>query len=423
MKILNIVCHLGGGIGTTLKNFFESDAKNEHIVACLNPYDSRSETLHNIETIYDLKNDYNLLNYYVEKSEIVILHWYNHPTYYDLLLNNSLPDCRLIVWGVANNLYAPYSIPENIVNMCDRFILSSKASYQAEDYIKLSVKQKEKFGYIWCSADMLKYQSTVKQEHDTFNIGYAGTIDFNSKLHPDFVEVCSQINIPNVKFIICSSGPDLEKVKEQARQKGLQDRFIFTGRVEDLSEPLSQMNVFLYLLYEKHYGTSEQVVGEAMSCGCIPVVLDNLPEKCIVIDNVNGIVSNIKSVSKRIEELYGDKELQNKLSANAKTSAKELYDTQIMLDKWNEEFHNIMKIEKSKKHWTFSGAEIFKASLGDCRKVFDRNDRQAIKELFKSNKQWFSVTKASIFHYNDYYPNDSLLQEWKAIAEEILQEE
>jgi len=51
MKILNIVCHLGGGIGTTLKNFFESDAKNEHIVACLNPYDSRSETLHNIENI------------------------------------------------------------------------------------------------------------------------------------------------------------------------------------------------------------------------------------------------------------------------------------------------------------------------------------------------------------------------------------
>ena len=422
MKILNAVVHLGGGIGTTLKNFFDMDRSNTHTIACLNPYDERSMTITNHKIYYDLKNNYNQLNSLVESADVVILHWYNHPAYYDLLLNNGLPKCRLIIWALANNLHAPYSTPKKLIEMSDKFILSSEASYESEDYKNLSKEQKDKFDCIWCSADMSKYYKSPRIKHDTFNIGYAGTIDFNSKLHPEFVSICKKINdrIENVHFIVCSSGPHLEKLKQQIEIKGLSDKFEFTGRVDDLRPHLSRMDVFLYTLYDNHYGTSEQMLGEAMCSGAIPVVLDNSPEKQIVKNNINGIVSTVEDIPSRIFDLYNDRYKLEELSTNAKESANKLYDTKVMISKWNVVIQSSLFFPKKERKWTMNGSDIFKESIGSLRTVFDENNEKKIIELFKSNNQWVSISKGSIIQYALAYPEDEQLQKWKTIAERIL---
>lgn len=417
MKVLNIVVHLGGGIGTTLKNFFESDKENEHVVACLNPYDERSEKVSN-EIYYNLKDDYDKLNKLIEDSYVVILHWYNNPLYYDMLINNTLSPCRLIIWALANNLHAPYSMPEKLVDMSDRFIVSSPVSYESDEYKNLTDEQKDKFNFIWCSANMNKFQQAIREKHDTFNIGYAGTIDFNSKLHPDFVDTCSKIaqTVPNVKFIMCSSGPDLDKVKEQVKRYQIEDKFEFTGRVEDLSTQLSRMDIFLYMLYEKHYGTSEQVLGEAMSCGAVPVVLDNLPEYFIVEDNKSGIITVKENVHIEIKKLYDNRDVLNTLSINAKKRAFELYDTKVMINKWKEEFDKIVFTPKRQHRWKFTGYDIFMESLGETRKVFDRDNKEELKELFNSNRQWHSISKGSVIQYSHCYPEDERLKKLKELV-------
>lgn len=422
MKILNAVVHLGGGIGTTLKNFFEMDRSNTHTIACLNPYDERSMTITNHKIYYDLKNNYNQLNSLVESADVVILHWYNHPAYYDLLIQNGLPKCKLVVWALANNLHAPYCTPKKLIDISDKFILSSKASYEADDYKNLSKEQKDKFDYIWCSADMSTYYESPRIKHDTFNIGYAGTIDFNSKLHPEFVNICKEISkkIPNVHFIICSSGPHLERLKQEVEIKGLTDKFEFTGRVNDLIPHLSRMDVFLYTLYENHYGTSEQMLGEAMCSGAVPVVLNNLPEKQIVHNNVNGIVSTIENIPSEIFNLYDDYRKLQELSINAKEFANDLYSTSTMISEWDKLLQFTIFLPKKERKWNMNGSDIFKESLGNLRKVFDENKEEDIIKLFKSNNQWTSISKGSIIQYALAYPEDEQLQKWKSIAERIL---
>lgn len=414
MKICHIVAHLGGGIGAVIKNLILNDG-NEHLILSLNPDEVRAVKIAN--TFDNLKNDYPLLNAMVMQSDIVILHWVNNVLLYDLLIRNGLPECRLLIWAHANNLYSPYVIPPKLIDICDRFILTSGVTYESLYFEELTREQKDKFDIIWSVADMSDFKRIKKIEHQGFNIGYAGTIDFNSKLHPDFVDLCAGVNIPDIKFIVCSGGPDLEKLKHQVHDKGLADKFIFTGRVEDLTKWFAQMDVFGYPLYEKHYGTCEQVLGEAMAAGLVPIVLDNPPERYIIKNNENGIITDIEHYARKIEQLYEYKSLRDTLSIKAKHSAEEIYNTKQMIKKWNFKFVDSMHTNKKERKWPWTGAEIFKESLGKYSRPFEKNIMDIV-EVYRENRQWKSASKGSIYQYSDHYPEDDNLKAWRKIADE-----
>ena len=416
-SIAHIVPHMGGGLGAVIKNLILNDTDNTHTILSLNPDDPRAVRTGNI--YLDLKNNYDFLEAMVYLNDIVVMHWFNNVLLYDLLIRNGLPECRLLVWSHASNLFPPYVIPEKLINLCDKFIMTSPVTIQAPEFDELMPEQKDKTDLIWSVADMSEFMNIKKIPHDTFNIGYAGTIDFNSKLHPDFVELCKSVNIPNVKFIVCSSGPDLEKLKQQVADSGMTDKFFFTGRVADLSYWFAQMDVFGYPLYEKHYGTCEQVLGEAMCSGVVPVVLDNPPERCIIKDNVNGRIVSKENYHKAIEDLHDYKARYDVLSTDARKSAMELYNTKRMVKKWQIKFDQaILHTEKRKRRWPFTGAEIFQESLGRHGRAFDKNIMDIV-ELYRTNRQWKSVSKGSIYHYAEHYPEDNKLQFWKKIADEM----
>ena len=418
MKILNVAVHCGGGIGTTMKNFFDNDKDNQHTMACLNPDDPRSEEI-SIPVYYDLRNNIPLLNNLIIENDIVLLYWYNNPLYYEWLINNPLPPCRFIIWSQANCLFLPYAIPSKLVDMCDRFIIDSHVTTESTDYEILTKKQKNKFDMIWSSADMTKFQNVKRVPHDTFNIGYAGTIDFSSKLHPDFIEMCSKINIPNAKFIICSSGPDIDKLKNQVKEKGIEDKFLFTGRVDDLSVWFAQMDIFGYPLKPDHYGTCEQVLGEAMSAGVVPVVLNNPPERYIIDDDFNGVITTYDEYALTIEALYHDKSSMARLSENAKKSAFNTYSVDTMIKKWNIEFVFEMLVPKIERKWFWSGSEIFKESLGIHKNIFEGNDRMRIVDAYRKFSQFNSESKGSIRQYAHVFPEDKQLKEWLEILNNV----
>lgn len=414
-NILHVAVHTGGGVGTTIKNLVESMTDCNHVVACLNNEDPRSFKV--AGSIHDLRNNTELLTDLIADADVVLLHWYNNPLLYEFLMTTHIPPCRLIVWGLANNLCAPYIMPEKLVNMCDRFIVSTPASFQSQEYQKLTQEQKNKFGCIWAVADMGQFATSTRIEHDTFNIGYSGTIDFNSKLHPDFVPMCKAINIPNVSFIFTGDGPHIDDVKQQVKEAGLWDKFTFTGRVHDLSPWYAQMDVFGYPLYEKHYGTSEQVIGEAMAAGAVPVVLNNPPEYQIVTHNYNGIITDTHNYPKEIERLYNNPNILKSLSKNARSRSRELYNTDIMITQWRGEIERIMDMPKTRKTWYSDdmGSWLFIQSLGEYGRIFEVGNKADIIDLFKSNRQWLSVSKGSILQYSQIYPNDMRLKEWRDI--------
>ena len=418
MLILSIVCHLGGGVGAVLKNWIEHDIHNTHIIACLNNDDPRSETVY-VETHYGLCNNFNYLNELVKKSDIVVFHFYNNPLYYELLINNGLPKCRLVVWSHSNTLYPPYVLTYKLVDMCDKFIVTSPSTYESYEFKNLTVEQKKKFDVIWSVANMSKFSNIPKIKHDTFNIGYVGTIDF-SKLNPDFIKLCSQINIPNVRFIVCGNGPDLSLLKRQIIKYNMQDKFILSDDwSKDVPFWVSQMDLFGYPLYERNCATCEQVIGEAMSAGLVPVVLNNRPESYIIINGVNGIVTDKNHYASSIEDLYNKQEVLNKMSIFVKEFALLAYDTSLMIDSWNKVFADTVNLEKKERRWLFTGEEIFKQSLGSYGDFFS-GSKSDIKDILNSSKQWTSQNKGSVYQYARYFPNDKKLQYYKQCANELI---
>lgn len=415
MKILHVAVHLGGGVGAVIDNLIKHDNKNIHTIGCLNPNDSRSVQIE--DAYHGLRNWPEKLNYLIKCNDIVLLHWYNNPLLYEFLCLQNIPECRLVIWSHSNCLNPPYVIPERLVDMCDRFIFTSPVSYQAKEYQELSDKQKQKFGVIWSVSDLTKFYNIKKVLHgDTFNVGYCGTIDFNSKIHPDFVSLCADIDIPNVKFIVCGGGPDLELLKEQIQEKGLTDKFVITGQLnqDELLQWYAQMDVFGYPLYEKHIGTCEQVIGEAMATGVVPVVLDNEPEKFIVDNWRTGIRSTEEKYAESIKWIYLHKD---NLFLH-KESVKAIYNTESMLSAWQQEFTELMWINKSKKSWYGNniGSYLFKESLGKYAKPFNDDDRIGIVALLRRSRQWASVSKGSIKQYAKCYPEDKKLKEWEKIS-------
>jgi L-malate glycosyltransferase len=422
MKILHIACHLGGGIGAVIDNWIKNDKDNVHTIACLNPNDDRSWQIEG--AYHDLRNWPEKLDYLIKCNDVIVLHWYNNPVLYEFLCLHQMPECRLMVWAHSNCLNPPYVIPENLVNMCDRFIFTSPVSYHAKEYLELSDEQKNKFGVIWSVSDLTKFYNIKKVKHETFNVGYVGTIDLNSKMHHDFVSMCRSIDIADIKFIVCGGGPDLELLKSQVKAAGLAEKFTITGQIsqDELLGYYAQMDVFGYPLYEKHIGTCEQVLGEAMAAGVVPVVLDNAPEHFIIDNDVNGVICHgIEPYMSIIKELhntpYWKLELQNGLYPCSHMR----YSTHQMIFEWDAEISIVAMYPKSKKSWYGNnvGSYLFKESIGKYAKSFANDDRTGIVELLRHTRQWKSASKGSIKQYAKCFPEDKNLKEWEGIAGEI----
>lgn len=417
-KILHIAVHLGGGIGTVLTNWIKKDTKNEHTILCLS------------RTYYNNYNDKNIhenmranpeLSDWIEKSDIVIIHFWNHPLLFDFLINENIPKCRLCFWSHVSGLNPPYVFSEKLINFADRFIFSSPISYEAAEIKKMRAMVSLKLGFIWTTGDISEFLKIEKIPHDTFNVGCIGTLDC-SKLHPDFVEMCAGIDIPNVKFIMVGGGCDADKIKRQVKDRGMEDKFLFTGVVKDVKPYLAIMDVFGYPLNPQHYGTCEQVLGEAMAAAVIPIVMNNPAENHIlrslypwsVCDSEKEYIRGIKFVYKCCN--------RPEFIEDVRDSSKEMYNIRHMVNEWNRDFWLLMKYEKTAKGWpadytrnTQTGHGIFMESLGDYGKILEAGNPADIRAMFQTNQQWKSKSKGSVLQYLQAFPDDKKLQEWSEL--------
>lgn len=399
LNILHIAVHFGGGAGTVLNNWFEHDALNNHTAILLNNnyYGAKRPNVYE-----NLRNKYDEINKFVASADIVIIHFWNHPILFEFLINATLPKSRLCIWSHVSGLYPPYVHTENLLNFPDRFLFSSPISGKE---------------VIWTTGGVGQYLQIEKRVvDDQFKIGYVGTLDY-SKLHPDFVDICEKLykRIPKVKFIVCGSGGDENRIREQIALRGIGSIFEFTGFISNVKDIMATFDVFGYPLNEKHFGTCEQVLGEAMACGVEPVVLNNPAEEYIV-NGYGRVCNNIEDYVDNIVDMY-----ENVIDKTTKLKdrAVELYDINKMTNVWDNEFLNMMKKEKASKLWPGggcnSGSELFIESIGKYGDILKNGSTKEIKELFDLSQQWRSKSKGSVQQYLDAFPDDPKLSEWAAI--------
>jgi glycosyltransferase involved in cell wall biosynthesis len=317
-------------------------------------------------------------------------------------------------------LYAPYTINKKIFDIADRVVFTSSISQHT--YLPSST--------IWSTGDMIKFKNIKFKKHKGFNILYIGTLDY-SKIHYDYIDVCRAIldNVKDAKFIVCGSGDSEQDLKDRAMKYGIYDKFTFTGIVDNIEDYISISDVFLYLLSPTQFGTCEQVLGETMSSGLIPIVLNNKCESNIVKNDYNGkVVHSIEDCIKSIVDIYNKKDIEY-LSQNAKKVSDALYDTNHMINSWNKLLNDVVKFPKKERYITCDykyslGMNSFLESIDIYRFIFidylcTGNDSNLIK-LFKSNYyQWKSKSKGSIKQYLSFFKDDVFLLKLNKVLENL----
>jgi glycosyltransferase involved in cell wall biosynthesis len=319
MKILHITSHMGGGVGTVIMGWMDRViAANDHShrLVCLDYANDKAKAWANRTGFYltDNMGPYpRLLEHEIAEADIVLLHYWPHPMIKEFV-SRKLPQCRLLIWSHYNSTYSPAEI-----TYPDLWVDTSPVQGHGR--------------HIWSTGGIDRFLKIQPKSHKGFNVGYVGWVDYR-KMHENFIEMCKAINVPDVRFTIVG------KNNIGGASGG---RFTFTGLVDDVAPYLAEMDVFGYPLRPDHFGTSEQVLGEAMAAGVFPVVFDNPAEK-IIFD------SGIHTPGQYVSEIVSLYESKHHWATACKERAKKLYSLDTMISQWNAVFDEMMARPKTARY-------------------------------------------------------------------------
>ena len=139
---------------------------------------------------------------------------------------------------------------------------------------------------------------------------------------PFLFDIIEKTENKNVKLLIVGYGPDEEKYKRDVKERGLEDRIKFTGKVAwvDMPNYYHVSNAFITASTTETQGLT---VIEALAASLPVICIDDDAFKSVVVDNFNGrIFKDEKECLEIVEELSTNKlELEN-LTDKAEGSVK-----------------------------------------------------------------------------------------------------
>ncbi len=433
--ILHITPHLGGGVGRVLLNYLDKvqgDRDFLHKVLCLEYANDKaclaSRTI-GFPLIDKMSVNTKGMIAAISGADIVLIHWWNHPLLYAFLVREELPPARIIFWSHTSGLHAPYVFSKPLLHYPDLFVFTTPLSLEVPEVKELQEVRQKALRTVWSTGGIEHVSSVQPRPHRGFKIGYVGTVDY-CKMHPNFLKMSNNVKIPDAEFVVCG-GPNEKQIQEESLQYGMGKRFTFTGQVDDITVYLSQFDVFGYPLASYHYGTCEQSLSESMAAGVPPVVLANKTESYMVDDGVTGIIAaDEEAYARAIEELYRRPKLRQRLSYNARETARRRFSIEQMIKQWEDVFKEALVLPKNARRWTgkyrgrtASPAQIFLESLGKHGESFlrslrarNKEDKEAAKErirrLYESSHLWRSNTRGTPSHYHYFFPEDRFLKLW-----------
>lgn len=381
----------------------------------------------------------------MESADIVHIHYWNHPQMQEFL-RSEFPAMRLLTWFHVAGDKPPQIITQELVGYSDFAIPCNPYSYELPVFQNLSPEVRlKKVGMVYDAADFERVSDIQPKPHDTFNVGYIGSVSF-SKMHPNYVPMSAQVNIPNVQFIVCGSGME-DYLRQQAQQLGATQRFDFRGYVEDIKSVIENLDVYGYPLCEDTYAAGELNLQEVMYAGVPPVVFPYGGIKRLVIDNYTGLIVYSELEYKHaIEYLYHHPEERARLGLNAKEYAQQIFGAKNAAKDLNLIYERLIKYPKRIREWgisldesllyqpvslqdltgepeQYSGAKLFIQSLGDTAPEFTVSmTSQTIEELFEAEQKiarsslLLSRGEGSIFQYRNAYQNDPYLRLWTGLV-------
>jgi L-malate glycosyltransferase len=136
-----------------------------------------------------------------------------------------------------------------------------------------------------------------------------------------FKKLIETYHIQDAILLIVGGGPDRERLQKLANDSGLQDKIFFTGPIENSLVPdcysLSDVALSTSIKINSNLATIEAMACEvpviAFDCGNSADLLMQDKENMLVVPN-----GSIEELAKAMFQLYNDRNLRQKLGANAR---------------------------------------------------------------------------------------------------------
>lgn len=410
MKILHVAAHMGGGIGSAYAGL-GSCGQEQSVLLLEPPIDTgaldrvRASGFRILSGLDDVDVRKELAN-----ADLVVFSWHHHPALTKFLRELPRIPLRSILWCHVSGNYFPYVASE--------FVQKFNQSIFATPFT-LDLPQIKAMGGEWvrerCSVvyglnDLRRFARLRKIPHEKYAIGYIGTLGF-CKLNPDFISFCGEVCLPDVQFMMVGAPSTQRELQASASQKGLSSQFDFLGQIPDVTQALSQMDIFGYLLNPQHFGATENALLEAVAASLPVIALDQCVEQGIIRDGQTGLlVHTPEEYGKAVRYLHDNPQVAERLGAAAREDILERYDIGANRQRFLAACERALTDEKSIHRFDdfFKGepADWFLTGVNTDRACFEQDCPQDAGRIFGE------ATKGSPAHYSRYFQEDSRLARW-----------
>lgn len=456
IKILHVSAHMGGGVGNAISNLIGEFIKNypdyEHTILLLeHPVHSQyidkcSELGVKIIVLEELEK----ATSFVRCFDVVIINWWHHPIMFSFLSNLDSVEMRSIIWThISGNKYPKLS--KTLIYPFSKVFFTSKMAIDlfnndlSTDQFNLYENMKlDDSNLLYGLGDYSELMNLEKNTHEGYRIGYIGTLSY-VKMHPEYACFSKAAWEDDISFWMAGDKSEFETIQLDFSALGIKDSLIYCGYYSEVQLYFSEIDVLGYILNPQHYGTTENVIIEAMAAGIPVIALDQSVERYIIDHMETGIlINNPAEYSNAVKKLRNDVTLRNTIIENARNkviqeygldkNAKKMECTiKSLLENDKVKFGACKYLGKEPYEWFFKGLDISEKMYRDCMGNFVKDsivNKDIKAKLYKlllnkiSELDYPDIllheTKSSIQHFRFYYPDDVILKTCQEIIIEIF---
>ena len=222
-----------------------------------------------------------------------------------------------------------YSIEQWASRLCDIIVTVNREDYQRAK--KMHAKSVKYIHGIGINPDRLSKDQTatnIRQElnlnPDDFLVISVGELNEN-KNHQVIIKALGKLKDPQIHYIICGKGDQLEKLKDLANELGILDNVHFLGYRMDVLDICKQADLFVFPSHREGLPIAPL---EAMFCG-LPLVTSNIrgPVDFMKEGKTGYLCSpdDVNAFAKNIKNLKMNPQLRIQMGKNCKKSCSTVF--------------------------------------------------------------------------------------------------